>query len=491
MNKIIKNKKRNLSPTALNTTGRDFDILATPNLGKTTLGMTMNINTFCEFSDVFNKSNIEKEGLSEFEAQRELSIPHASGIALYILKGMITDKIEGLKKNGAIDQELIDLQNHLGKVSHAALQPFTCNIRSANKDGSDLNPRSITEITESGIQMEIKEVVRVTLLGSKHRLAIVDGQHRREGFEILRRYLRDILTTYKYPKKGLFTPDNYNSEKILSDIIYNFFQEIHDTSLTSCYVKIECHLGLEEKEEKQLFTDLNNRGKKVEQSLALHFDTSDAINVFVKDSLITTGKLSQDIVIKDTKIWEEDAGSILRKDINPITCYAMFGHMRTAKISPEMIRQRKSIGLKFWHEIQQLPHYGKNKSRQKTIAAQSVVLKGLARLVFDLAYGLDKDDKSLKTLWTALGSGKLDFSHTAHNGLWHSLMSDEAARNKNHPGIDKYVYVKPNTNLDAGTFNPNEKLVRYGSKHNDILQRINDLIRYKLDFKPRKQRGFN
>ena len=70
-------------------------------------------------------------------------------------------------------------------------------------------------------------------------------------------------------------------------------------------------------------------------------------------------------------------------------------------------------------------------------------------------------------------------------------MLDPTQRKNKFNGIENYVYVAPGTNLDAGTWDKKSKLVRYGSKHNDILKRIGDLIRFELKLPPRKQKGFN
>jgi len=52
--------------------------------------------------------------------------------------------------------------------------------------------------------------------------------------------------------------------------------------------------------------------------------------------------------------------------------------------------------------------------------------------------------------------------------------------------MENYVHVPLGTNLDAGTFDSKTGWVRFGAKHNDIYPRIGDLIRYHLNFEPRK-----
>ena len=66
-------------------------------------------------------------------------------------------------------------------------------------------------------------------------------------------------------------------------------------------------------------------------------------------------------------------------------------------------------------------------------------------------------------------------------------MLDNEARKKEFPKLDPYVHVPSGTNLDAGTVDPEFGWVRYGSKHNDILARIGDLIRFQAKLPPRPQ----
>ena len=53
------------------------------------------------------------------------------------------------------------------------------------------------------------------------------------------------------------------------------------------------------------------------------------------------------------------------------------------------------------------------------------------------------------------------------------------------PGIEKYLHIPEETNLDAGVYDPQNKWVRFGNRHNDIFPRLGDVIRWKLGLKPR------
>ncbi|MEE3198043.1 MAG: hypothetical protein VX225_06325 [Pseudomonadota bacterium] len=97
---------------------------------------------------------------------------------------------------------------------------------------------------------------------------------------------------------------------------------------------------------------------------------------------------------------------------------------------------------------------------------------------------IDSNEENLKQLWSKIATNEIDFSHK--NQLWGALFLDPEKRNKDFPGMENYVHVPTGTNLDAGTYDSKTGWVRFGSKHNDIYPRIGDLIRYHLDFEPRK-----
>ena len=84
----------------------------------------------------------------------------------------------------------------------------------------------------------------------------------------------------------------------------------------------------------------------------------------------------------------------------------------------------------------------------------------------------------LVRLWEALEKGTLVLSQNKYDFCANQKKGIKLLREQIH------VYVKPGTNLDAGTYDEENEWVRYGAKH-DILARIGDLIRYQLKFDPR------
>ena len=115
---------------------------------------------------------------------------------------------------------------------------------------------------------------------------VVDGQHRRAGFQRVLEFLTKVNQTYKYPAKGLFVPNGYTND-LIDHFIHNFWSKILELALSKATIAIECHLGLKEDED-TTFYDLNSKGKKVTQSLAFQYDHTDPVNKFISEEIVET-----------------------------------------------------------------------------------------------------------------------------------------------------------------------------------------------------------
>ena len=120
-----------------------------------------------------------------------------------------------------------------------------------------------------------------------------------------------------------------------------------------------------------------------------------------------------------------------------------------------------------------------------SVLQQPIVLQSLAKLAFDLAFGVPniRDQDGLKLLYAKIQDGSLDFSH--ENPIWCALFKTSDDRKSAHPGIEKFVHVPIGTNLDAGNFDEENAWVRFGSRHNDIRPRLGDVVRFVVGLKPR------
>ena len=460
---------------------RPYIALLGDNLGQMTLKFSMPIQSFIELSAVGNRQNIENiESLKgEFHAQRNLIRGHAVGLGRYTLMGLVRSQINDIQKSGIeLKPEISKIRETLGNPAYASLQPIVTNIRNCARGGSDLQVREISETNHT------PTAVYEVMLSQKQRLWVVDGQHRREGFDLVLDFLRKVMRTFRYPKKGLYDPEP-NTNKLISESIHSFWSDIYEMALSRSTISIECHLGLNTEEEQQLFYDLNSKGRRVQQSLAFQYDHTDPLNKFVAEELIEKEILPFKPSEKDTSNWKDDNGTLARKDVNSITCLLGLGKTTSKNCTPALIRGRKDFMIKWWQTVVEIDGFGRANAKTKTVAAQPVVLKALAKLSFDLVHGHKNisDHDSYAVLLRTIEKGGLDFSH--ENKIWTALMLGPAERREQFPGMEDFVHVPVTTNLDAGVVDTANGWVRFGSKHNDIYPRLGDIIRWKVGLKAR------
>lgn len=420
--------------------------LVSHNLGNRTFTMSIPMQKFYSISAVANEQTV---GDADEVAQRELDPAHAKKLAVYILKGLVARVINTrLEKNLAVPPEFFAMQAVLGKQPYVSLQPFVANLRGRK------NYPATRMVTTHGETAGFK-----VCLTQQDILYVVDGQHRREALRMVFEFLEQARMGVR-SKKSLINPADpvTPEEKVLWETCYK------DTR-GHVSVQVEVHLGLTVEEERQLFYDLNNLGKKVEKAMALSFDSANPINSFVKS--LTNIRLSD----KDSKSWDDDDGTLLHKDAVAI-CAHLFLNKTTANgATPKALVDKTHVGVRFWSRIAALPGFGQKSAKKLTVVAQSVFLKALAKLVFDFAFGKQKDPDALDKLLNNLDT--VDFSH--NNPLWraHTLTTAELA---GFPGLEEYA---PNILArDLGTYQGG--VIRYSPKHNDVIPVLGDLIRWKL-----------
>lgn len=465
-------------------TVRTYAALMGDNLGYPTIKLQMSIRDFLETSWVANRKNIEEseEGLfaGEVVAQRNLVPAHASGLAQYTLTSLINSEIRSMEReNLSVSPKILALRDSLPSGPYATLAPLVCNIRACARDYSDIVAKKIEDKNGSDTG-----ALLLSLSGSQV-LWVVDGQHRRRGFEILLNWLKDITQKGMYPKKGVYTPAPNEVGVTIDPVVLGFWGRVLNAALAKSNLAIEVHLGLSPEEEQQLFVDLNNKQRSVQRSEVNSFDHSDPINLLIREELEGKPIFPIKISENDNPDWHNDGGEMSRKDIKAVCAFLAGGKGSTVGLSPAIVNHRKDSILKFWELIAKFPGIGVPGAKGKTILQQPVVLKALAKLCFDLAYGVPKirDEAGLVTVFKALEEQAIDFSHT--NPIWQALFLDPADRIERFPNLGKYIYVKPGTNLDAGTWDEENQWCRFGSRHNDIFPRIGDIIRCELKLKPR------
>ena len=463
---------------------KTFPFISGGNLGNRTILLRMSQRELIDLCVVNNIENMaaEESVAGTLHTQRKFIPDHAKGLAKYGLLGLVRITIEEMRREGQkISADILNLKNELegGDSNYQAFQPMVANLMNCEFGGGDLEINQMQILNQNGKVENLFEIYEVTLY-PQHLISLLDGQHRQEGFKMIDEWLVKITSTGEYPKKGLYVPEE-KGLSITPELI-EFWAQVYRHGTYSATLSIEIHLGLDIQAQRQLFNDLNAKGKKVEISLQQSFDRSDAVNKLIEDTLM--GKeIPWNIIQADQENWSEDDGSLVRKYLNPITALAMFGKASTKGVTPMKAKRSLLQAKSFWSMMSKIPHFGENKAKAKTIAAQPVVLKAIAKLFYDTGWGRSnvRNEKDWETLVNELRN--IDFSH--NNELWGSLMMDSNSRNEKFPGIENYVFVPKGTNLDAGTIDKDFGWVRYGMKHNDIFPRIGDLIRYRLKLNPR------
>ncbi len=436
------------------------------NLGHQTLQAKLPIFQFHNMSNVANERGQNGEAV----AQRKLDPNHAKGLALYTLKGLLSAVIRKREAAGYdVTEAHRQIEKILGHQPYMALQPITANLRTAGPAGKDLRFKPLKH--DSG------DVIGFRLwLSQRDILWIVDGQHRRKGLDLVFDFLNHVHLNHKYPpKKQSLYAYTQDDREVPADEL-NVWQECLEVARGDCTVQLEIHLGLSVEEERQLFHDLNRLAKKVEASLAYEFDGANPINAFIKSYLIDTGRIA--ITNKDIANWNDDTGEMSRKDLVAVNAHLFLNKSNISGAIPALTNPRIEIAQRFWEAILTIPGFGEEGAKRKTVAAQPVVLKALAKLVYDFAFGRNADDDLLDRLLD--GITEIDFSHV--NPMWRYYeLSDDGRSSTDLDGLIDYLPpADAGRNFDIGKFDQTHEWIRFGAKHTDIYPILGDMIRWTL-----------
>lgn len=463
---------------------KEYTILSGCNLGYPTLVMSLPLQEFYERSFVANTDTLAQvEHLKEEPiAQRPLDPRHSFKLAIYILKGLFpaVESYYEAQLNRKPSDTFYKIWSSLGRAPYQSLQPITANLRSCLPGGGDLKFK------------RYPDGKLTVFLTHAHTLWVLDGQHRREAMNLVSQFLKEIQRTRRYPATGSLFSEGIPGQE-LSEEEHEVWGEVLTYGLGSATVMIEVHLGLDSNQQRQLFHDLNNLVKRVDINLAYDFDRANPINLYIKEHLIDQGVLTATLVDKDPseRDWESQPGYFKRKDIIAVCAILFLGKHNITTASPKSIAQLEHYGDQFWKLIATIPGFGTTGAKAKTVAAQPVVLKALARLFFEYHVGKGKgkrkDLNSYHILIEALQSGAIDFSHA--NWMWRYYQLTDEERATEFPGLKDYLPTGK-INFDLGTYNPargEQGLMVFGSRHNDIYPVLADMIRWRLNL-PNRQK---
>lgn len=434
------------------------------NLGHRTFMLHLPMHEFFEMSEVANDPGRDGAQI----AQRKLDPVHANKLATYILKGLVSAVIKRREiERKDIPQSYLDTQEILGKQPYLSLQPIVVNIRECDPSGQNI--RGIRMVTGESETAAFK-----IYLSQRHVFWVVDGQHRRKAMDLVFEFLNSVRTKRVYAKKGSLYPSS--SPEVTAEE-FSLWEECFSVARSFCTVAVEVHLGLSIEQERQLFHDLNRLGKKVDTSLALHFDSSNAVNLFIKERLIE--QMGVKVEESDQKDWHADSGALSRKEITVINAVLFLNKSNIAGATPVMVTPKQEIAYQFWEAVTQIPGFGEECAKEKTVAAQPVVLKALAKLVYDLAFSNRRPDNAEEQLTTLLNNmTEIDFSHD--NPMWNYYnLTLEEREAKHLSELAKWLPTE-NTGVNRDIGSIQGGFMRFGAKHNDIFPLIADMIRWKL-----------
>lgn len=459
------------------TSARPFKVFIGHNLGNRSFLMSIPMRDFFSISQVAN----ERASNGSPVAQRPLNEDHAFKLAVYILKGLVSSAIKRRQLAKQPDlPALAELQQHLGPQPYLALQPLVVNIRNCNPDGANIaGSRMVTKEEETAC-------FRV-MLSQRDILWVVDGQHRRKAMELVFKFLDDIRMYHKYPKKGSLFVSAGGQD--LAPPVLQAWHECLEVASGFSTVMVEVHLGLDVDQERQLFHDLNNLAKKVERSLALKFDTSNPVNRFIKEVLIDDILEWDDIQDKDSTDWHEDSGIWSYKDIVAVNALLFLNKTNISGATPSLVDPKVDVASRVWQEIKSIPGFGKPGAKMKTVIAQPVVVKAIAKLAFDFAFGKRRSvlaDAHFEKLLTGLAN--FDFSHS--NKIWqYYQMTEDERMDAGIAGLVEYLPPENDgSNRDIGRYEPSTGWMRFGAKHNDIYPILGDMLRWSLGLPRRGQK---
>jgi hypothetical protein len=442
---------------------RPYNVLVGRNLGNITITLALPMYQFFGMSAVASPENLAAKGANDASevAQRKLDPQHARKLALFFLRALIENtRVEFSKRSR--DVSTVDrIQVRLGKQPYFAIQPIVANLRGCGAGGSSLQVESVAP-----------GFARVYLSDSDV-LWVIDGQHRRFAMDLLFEFLKEVLTSRRYPKKAaLYSVDGHTEPTPEELEVWN---GVFQSARQSCNVVADVHLGLTAEQERQVFHDLNNLSKPVSTGLAFQFDSSNPVNMFIKEELIEGGILRCPVVEKDITDWHQDDGAMAYKDLVSVNARLIVNKTSIVSASPTDVVPRLPVARRFWAAVAGIPNWGVAGAKSRTVAAQSVVLKSAAKVTYDLAFGREASEEELTKFLVALP--EMDLTHA--NPCWRFFGLSASDRASSVPGLDRYMpQGGDGANRDIGGWDDREGVMRFGAKHNDIFPIVGDMMRW-------------
>jgi hypothetical protein len=209
------------------------------------------------------------------------------------------------------------------------------------------------------------------------------------------------------------------------------------------------------------------------------------VNLFIKERLIDG--LNLKVQEKDQADWHKDDGAISRKDLVAINAILFLNKTNIASAKPTDVSDKIELAVRFWEAVAAIEGFGDEQARLKTISAQPVVLKALAKLVYDFAFSNRRPDDASEHLAKLMdGITEIDFSH--QNLLWQYFDLTEAERAKHNLSNLALYLPDEDSSVNRDVGKSQGGFMRFGAKHNDIYPIIGDMLRWSLALPSRHKR---
>ena len=234
-----------------------------------------------------------------------------------------------------------------------------------------------------------------------------------------------------------------------------------------------------------MFHDLNRLGKRVDPSLSLQFDSSNPITLFIKRAV--AGDLQMHLSDTEVKDWADDNGAMTMRDVVAVNAVAFLNKGNISGATPAVIEPREPTVFDLWARIGEIPEFGSDRAREKTVAAQPVVLKALAKVAYDLNFS-NRRPSNAEGLWATFLERipEIDFSHA--NPMWRYYeLSDAERAEAGLEGLAAYLPEEGAANRDIGATQGG--FMRFGAKHNDIYPVLADMMRWATNLPSRRDLG--
>ncbi|MCA0029251.1 DNA sulfur modification protein DndB [Mesorhizobium sp. B263B2A] len=427
------------------------------NAGHAVLAVSMPALEAAETTTVYNDPENSDEA-----AQRELNEAHANGLASYTLHAAAVAGIAECERLGRpVLQEWRNVLALMGPQEVFALAPWTANLRGVDRN----DPNSIRH--ELVAKVNGVNVVRVWLRSSVS-WSLLDGQHRKAGFDRARAFLDFVASAGTYPS-GKGRRSFFGLKGEVPKSMRQFWVYTRE-ALARMTVTIDLHIGLNVAEERQTFADLNNKTRKVATDLSYQFDRANAIVVFIQDDL-------------SDLIGAEEDGALSLTELASVNAIAFQNKTNVRGAVPTLVAERKATVKSMWEAIKEVDGFG---DAESSVISQIVVQKAIAKLVYDLGFSRSAAPEDAEHLQTLLNNlNDVNFSHDNPMWRYYTLSDDQrkpGAKQINAiKGIEPYLPKDENGNVtdrDIGTFQ-NSRFT-FSVKHNDVYPIIADMIRYKL-----------